>query len=342
MSDLGDELILNGGFTGSIDNWFVQTAGFFYRSNDVVARVAESGAVWYPNGQMNQNIVAGGTPKIEAGKIYCLSITLDILVAAVADYSVILYDSVSETYIQYTLVQGVNKITFTAAMDYDYLMLRFDNGIYDPDYEDIDVAVFDDISLKVAINYYKIYRGQDGHIDYDTHVAVMGPEDTQVAIAAQDLPPGTKWHYIRRLVLGDCGRESPDSPVCIVRIGADGNVLGSTPNPPDDLTASPIIGGRIRLRWRYSVAGQQAAPAGFVIFLDTFDAAHAAVPAGGGLKGDYGWTSGVLIHGTVYRFCVRAYTDAGELSDNTAFVAVQADSQGPPAITGLTAEQEDL
>jgi hypothetical protein len=201
----------------------------------------------------------------------------------------------------------------------------------------------DDLSIReVLYDYYNVYRGQDGRINYTEPVGVMALNDTQVTIAAQDLPPGTTWHYVRRLVSADCGRESPDSPVCIVRIGADGSVQGDKPNPPDDLTAAAILGGRVLLRWRYSTAGQQAAPAGFVIFKDTLEVAYAAVPAGGGLKGDYGWTSGVLTHGAICHFCVRAYTAGGELSDNTAFVTVQADSHGPPAITGLTAEQEEI
>jgi len=195
--------------------------------------------------------------------------------------------------------------------------------------------------------YYNIYCGQDGAINYETIVAEMELIDTQVAIANQDLPPNTIWHYIRRQV-SDCGLESASSGPCIIRIDANGDMLEASPNPPMLLTIEKLADAKFRLRWRYSKLAEEIAPTEFRIYMDSGSGFNFSAPAAvvsyqrlpGG--GEYSWISGVLTHGQQYRFCVRSFNeDAGE-SQNTNFVTAIADSQGPDAITGLRTSWEEI
>lgn len=120
-----------------------------------------------------------------------------------------------------------------------------------------------------------VYRGQDGVMDYDHPAAIMGLTDTQIAMAGQDLPVNSIWHYVRRHVQKCCGLESADSNLCRIWIGPDGDMILDATNPPQNLTAEILSGGRIRLRWSYSSAGQDVAPTGFRVYLPAFE-----VPAG--------------------------------------------------------------
>jgi len=168
-------------------------------------------------------------------------------------------------------------------------------------------------------DFYRIYRGQDGNFDYGNPVAEMALEDTQVFIPNQDLPPDTIWYYIRRRVADCCGKESPDGPVCIVRIDSNGNMIGSIPNAPVDLVAKGLSNGRVKLRWRYVRIDEEIAPTGFHIYIDSgsgfdFDNPDATIPYhhGGARSGEFDWTSDPLTHGEIYRFCVRVYRQPAE------------------------------
>lgn len=190
---------------------------------------------------------------------------------------------------------------------------------------------------------YTVYRGQDGYIDQDRVQAVMGVNAQQVSIPAQFLPADTIWHYVRRRVSG-CGLESGDSPACIIRIGSDGNMYLAAPNVPMSLVAEIMSGGKIRLRWRYSAIGQEIAPSGFNIYIDSgsgFNYGVADATVSYGLGGnEFNWTSPGLVHGNVYRFTVRSFNTTGAETANTDFVSAAADSVGPPAITGIRASWE--
>lgn len=195
-------------------------------------------------------------------------------------------------------------------------------------------------------NCHCIYRGQDGNIDYDTIQAVMELGASQVIIPNQALPANTIWHYIRRQMSG-CGLESDDSPACVVIIDADGEMIGSTPNPPQSLMIEGLSDGRLKLRWRYTPHSEEITPTGFKIYMDSgegfdFGSPVATVSYGMGGFGEFAWTSDALIHSQQYRFCVRSYrTDAGE-SSNTNFVAAIADSEGPDAIVDLQASWKEI
>jgi Concanavalin A-like lectin/glucanases superfamily len=113
-----------------------------------------------------------------------------------------------------------------------------------------------------------VYRGQNGSIDYTTVQAVMDLEDSEVTINHQDLPPGTSWDYIRQQVSG-CGLVSDDSvPICKVLIDDDGDAFADVPNPPLNLTATAVVGGQIKLRWRYSTVNQKIKPTCFNVYYD--------------------------------------------------------------------------
>lgn len=196
----------------------------------------------------------------------------------------------------------------------------------------------------MSADFYNVYRGQDGHIDYETPVATMALDDTQVVVPGQTLPAGTIWHYVRRLVRDCCGLESDPSPVCVVRIGEDGEALPAAPNPVCDLTAEAMAGGTVRLRWRYVRDRQAAAPTGFEVYQaaapDFSGEPEAVVSAATGRGGGYAWTSGVLAEG-MQHFCVRAVSADGGRSEPSATASAMVDATGPAAIVNLTAEAED-
>ena len=200
---------------------------------------------------------------------------------------------------------------------------------------------------------YTVYKGQDGDIDYDTLLAVMELNDTQVSMAHQDLPLNTIWEYIRRQVSG-CGLESADSPSCIVAIDANGDMIGNAPNTPLSVTIEVLSGGRLKLRWRYTKLSEEIAPTGFKIYMDSgsgfdFDTPEATVlyrhGRAGGLEwqhGEFSWISDELVHGQLYKFIVRGYRTGEGETRNTDFVAAAADSVGPAAITDIRATWEDI
>jgi hypothetical protein len=189
-----------------------------------------------------------------------------------------------------------------------------------------------------------IYRGQDGDIDYETPVAEMAIGYKQVSIPDQNLPPNTIWHFVRRQT-SECGLESADSQRCIVVIDADGNIVGRTPNRPTNIMIERLSGGRFRLRWRYLQAGQEIVPTGFKIYADSgdgfdFGSPTAVIPYNRAVE--YGWESAAFEHGRICRFIIRSYYKHGGESNNTNAVGATADTQGPPAATGLSISWGEL
>lgn len=193
-----------------------------------------------------------------------------------------------------------------------------------------------------AFGQIYVYRGQDGNINYGVPVAVMELDDEQVVIESQDLPPNTIWHYVRKRTSPDCSLMSDPSPACVVRIDADGNMIGMTPNPPAGLKAELKVDGKVRLLWLYSRYRHEIPPTGFYVYIDSgsgfdFNTPDATVTYRANPGGFYKWLSGQLVHGQLYKFCVRAYRDGAGESQNTGYVSAIADAQGPPAISGIMA-----
>jgi len=201
-----------------------------------------------------------------------------------------------------------------------------------------------------------VYRGQDGQIDYDIPVAVMDLGDSQVAIADQELPANTIWHYVRRKV-SECGLESPDSPVCVIRIDEAGQMQPLLPNRPLSVSVEALKGGKFVLRWRHSRIDEEVTPSEFRIYIDSGEGfgffgksnkpGRESLRFGTPVRGssepaavviydagilEYKWISDAYSHRQRCRFCVRSYSAAGGESMNTDYVTAVADSQGPDAI----------
>jgi len=189
-----------------------------------------------------------------------------------------------------------------------------------------------------------VYRGLDGVMDYES-VEAVGAAGEQVVIPAQSLPPNTRWRYAAR-DMSDCGRESGDGPACEVRIGADGQMRPLCANVPQQVTAEPLAGGQVRVRWVYATEDQEAAPAQFRVYIDGGDGFDFEAPAGEveavGLGGGvYEWTSGELADGLRHRFCVRGVSAAGAETAHAGFAAAVVDSSGPSAVGAAVAVWEE-
>jgi len=196
-----------------------------------------------------------------------------------------------------------------------------------------------------------VYGGQDGTIDYVTPLAVELAGTTAITIADLELPTDTIWHFVAQNVADcGCGLQSVDSLVCVVRVDAAGDAILAAPNAPLNLTAIGLAGGKVKLRWVYSAIGQAVPPTGFNVYIDSgsgfdFENPDDTVEAYAGMSRSAGsdeltWTSAALSHGQLYRFCVRSSNDAGGESQNTNYVSIVADAQGPAAITNVTATWE--
>jgi len=198
-----------------------------------------------------------------------------------------------------------------------------------------------------------VFGGQDGNIDYVTPLAVVLAGTTAITIGDLDLPINTIWHFVARNVADcGCGLQSADSPVCVVRIAANGDAILAAPNAPLNLTAIGLAGGKVMLRWLYSAIGQAVPPTGFNVYVDSgsgfdFESPDDTVDAYASMSRSAGsdeltWTSGSLAHGQLYRFCVRSYKSTGGESQNTNYVSIVADNLGPAAISNVTATWEVL
>lgn len=196
-------------------------------------------------------------------------------------------------------------------------------------------------------NEYNIYRGQDGVMNYGTVVGTMNLADTQVTIAGQDLPAGTIWNFVRRRKASDCSLESPDSPVCEVRITPAGAMIADAPNEPSNLQAAALAGGSVRLRWRYCEIRQAVAPTAFRIYIDSGSGFNFATPSltltysfGGG--GEFTKTITGLTAGIRHRFCVRAYNSVtlGE-TQNADSVTATPIATGPAGLPTPIASVEE-
>ena len=190
-------------------------------------------------------------------------------------------------------------------------------------------------------DYYNVYGGRDGEIDYETAVAMMELDAEEVEIADQDLPANSIWHYVRRQVRDECGLESESSDACIVQIDGDGQARSPAPNTPQALTAEAIAGGKVKLRWRYSPDGQAAAPHGFAVYqtqVRPFGSTPAGIVFGGFAPNmEFTWYSLELAEGT-WHFAVVAFNNGGGISPPATVMAV-VDATGPAAIQTLLAEE---
>lgn len=210
-----------------------------------------------------------------------------------------------------------------------------------------DIAAVDDIAPPLGItgglDYYNIYRGQDGDIDFNTPVAVMLEGDTRVNIANQDLPAGTIWHYVRKKAAACCGKESIASPLCIVVIDGSGEMIGLTPNSPILLEVQQLFGGAFGVRWTYYTDDQEVQPTGFNIYADSgLGWALAAQLDYRRGQTRWLWDSPVYAHGSVVKWLVKSFYTSGGESNNAAFAAAIADAEGPNTQIAMMASFEEF
>ena len=200
-----------------------------------------------------------------------------------------------------------------------------------------------------------MYRSEDPE-DFDWTDPVLlepFPVTADLAIPDQALTAGTTYYYLARAVSPYGVLSEPVlTDACAVVVQEDGSVEPPVGNEPEDLAVTAIAGGVLEVRWRYSEAGQPAAPTGFKIYSVSDDPEPvwtllATIPLRGSSR--YRWNSAALAHETELSLCVRAYKtytygegeeayDVDYETANTATVTAAADAEGPPAITGLTAE----
>lgn len=260
----------------------------------------------------------------------------------------------------------VNKTSFASLCDYGFFTEFRDNtgsGLYNGTWADgVSYTILDldhpegmglvlggvpfNEPMVIEFDYHRIYRGQDGNVDYLNPVAIMGLNESQISIPGQALPPNTIWYYLRRQV-APCGLESPDSPACIVRIDSAGDMVPVTPNQPLLVTAIRLAGGKFLIRWRYTPISQEIVPTGFHIYADSGSGFNFAEPTGTisyklGGRGEFKWESDSYPHGHRIKFCVRAYALGKGETLNTDYVAAVADAVGPEAITDVFATVEQL
>ena len=103
------------------------------------------------------------------------------------------------------------------------------------------------------------------------------------------------------------------------------------------LSAEPIAGAGIRVRWLRSTAVNAAKPVGYRVYLGSPApdyATAAAVVMDTGSR-DYVAEIPGLVDGRTYQVGVRAYNQVAE-EPNTVTVAVTADASPPQPVDGLT------
>lgn len=188
--------------------------------------------------------------------------------------------------------------------------------------------------------FYRVYRGQDGNIDYNTIVANIHLYDSQIEISDQDLGPNTIWHYIRRLV-SDCGLESPDSPACVVAIDGDGNLAKSNPNAIFEIKINQIDGDKAELVWYYCPLEQKSVPVCFNVYCsDDTSQIDYENPVGciGYKSRTFCSYRSEILTPLRYLFSIRAEDAAGVENNSQKQLSIQFDTLNPDAIDIMNIE----
>jgi hypothetical protein len=211
--------------------------------------------------------------------------------------------------------------------------------------------------LQLAAAHLAIFRSEDPEnfdwADPDSLVLLQPyPVTGDLSIPSQALTADTTYYYLARAVSAYGQLSEPVlTDACAVVVQDDGTVEPPVGNEPADLTVTPVAGGVLEVRWRYSEAGQPAVPTGFKIYSVSDDPEPlwtllATVPY---RNRPAAWRSEALAHETELAVCVRTYKtytfgtgeeayDVDYETANTATVTATADAVGPPAITGLAVE----
>jgi hypothetical protein len=189
---------------------------------------------------------------------------------------------------------------------------------------------------------YHVFQddGAGGPVDYDTPIAIVahpalfwivtpapsGPSSRTYAMRAYDTSTG----------LYDGNRDARTRVV----LDGSGASLAGLPNAPIGLSAGPIAGGKIRVRFASNPSELENPPIGFKVWATEGESVdYDADPVVTVLATDPGMTYVVdtpaLTGGQLYSIGVRSYNGSGT-ETNQETVLVVADSTPPGNVIGLT------
>jgi hypothetical protein len=191
------------------------------------------------------------------------------------------------------------------------------------------------------INYQVFSNAGSGPINYASPIAsTAGLTYTTFSLAYPDT-----WRFGVRAYWVIAGLEEQNlEAACTIVLSAGGADITNLPLPPIGLFAFATAGGSIRVEWTYpgiSVAAKK--PTGFHVYtaispaLPTYITPAATVPFASSIMGSFVANIGPLTNALTYTIGVRAYNASAEEA-NTTTVSATADSVGPGAIVGLTAQ----
>jgi hypothetical protein len=190
---------------------------------------------------------------------------------------------------------------------------------------------------------YNLYRGlnADPHPGADQPVGAAGARATVIDTFAWRPGPASNAGTFALVAIGGGGVESAlGNPLITVEFDSERVPQPPVPNPPRDLSAWPIAGGRFRLTWHYAERDQAVAPMRFEAYRgDSADAIDFDTPIAGvsyrPRRVEHQCATPAYAHDSVQWFAVRAISSAGAHDGNTAGVSGRAQAAPPAAHTGV-------
>lgn len=194
---------------------------------------------------------------------------------------------------------------------------------------------------EAGYNLYHATGALPDALDYSSPWKRVGPTVVQVETDILE-PDAIHWFGIRPQ--DAAGRESPlTQDELRLELDADGRRVGDRPSGVLSLCATPLTGGKVRIRWRYKVGRLGVLPAIFQLFGDggTGTINHTN-PLGSITYRDgdeeYFWEGGPLATGIENQVEVRAVTAEGIRDEQPLVVRVTPDNTPPTTVQSLEAE----
>jgi len=144
---LGANLVTNGGFTGNSNGW--GGSGLVYNDNNMAAYTRISGlpTVLYESGAIFNTAAI----YFNSGSTIQISIDLSII-EDVADFYFQLYNGDLEVATEkFPLTDGMNIQNIPLDTDYYQIIIGFENGDTSEGYEDVIVALIDNVSVREVL-----------------------------------------------------------------------------------------------------------------------------------------------------------------------------------------------
>lgn len=188
---------------------------------------------------------------------------------------------------------------------------------------------------------YNVYRGRD-HVDnIDTENIVATASQKGVFALGDYLTheADTNYYYAVRSASGSGKEEQGTTAVVLLSLDEAGDQRLARPNCVTGLVATAAAEGKTQLGWWYWPLKQQVEPTHFAVFGNggsgdvDFGVELTQVTYTGGYF--YSYLTGSGTDGEMFRFAVRAVSEAGNDDGNLAWVACGVDLSGPDTIEGL-------